>query len=252
MSIWIKICGNTSLEDALVAVEAGVPTDRSSSVGWEAGVPSDRYSSVGLEAGADAVGFVFAPSPRRVTPAEVAAITPHLPPAVEKIGVFVDAALEEIVSTVRLCGLTGVQLHFDAEPELPARLHERLGPEVRILRVIHFSAESAGQHAAQIAEYDQDPHVDAVLVDSRTVTAIGGTGVPFDWNTARTNLFQDSKACRRIAAGGLTPANVAEAIAALRPWGVDAVSGVETAPGRKDPAKVREFVRRARSGNPTS
>jgi phosphoribosylanthranilate isomerase len=76
--------------------------------------------------------------------------------------------------------------------------------------------------------------------------------VPFDWNTARTNLFQDSKACRRIAAGGLTPANVAEAIAALRPWGVDAVSGVETAPGRKDPAKVREFVRRARSGNPTS
>jgi phosphoribosylanthranilate isomerase len=252
MSIWIKICGNTSLEDALVAVEAGVPTDRSSSVGWKTGVPTDRSSSMGWEAGADAVGFVFAPSPRRVTPAEVAAITPHLPPSVEKIGVFVDAALEEIVSTVQFCGLTGVQLHFDAEPELPARLHERLGPEVRILRVIHFSAESAGQHAAQIAKYDQDPHVDAVLVDSRTVTAIGGTGVAFDWDAARTALFRGSRACKRIAAGGLTPANVAEAISALRPWGVDAVSGVEAAPGRKDPAKVREFIRRARSGNPTS
>jgi phosphoribosylanthranilate isomerase len=224
MSIWIKICGNTSLEDALLAVEAG----------------------------ADALGFVFAPSPRRVTPAEVAAITPHLPATIEKIGVFVAADLEEIVSTVQLCGLTGVQLHFDAEPELPARLRERLGPEVRILRVIHFSAESARQHAARIAEYDQDPHVDALLVDSRTVTAVGGTGVAFAWDAARTTLFQDAKARRRIAAGGLTPANVAEAIAALRPWGVDAVSGVEAAPGRKDPAKVREFIRRARTANPAS
>jgi phosphoribosylanthranilate isomerase len=224
MSVWIKICGNTSLEDALLAVETG----------------------------ADAVGFVFAPSPRRVTPAEVAAITPHLTATVEKIGVFVDATLEEIVSTVQFCGLTGVQLHFDADPDLPARLHERLGPEVRILRVIHFSAESAGQHAAQIAEYDQDPHVDAVLVDSRTATAIGGTGVAFAWEVARTTIFQDANERRRIAAGGLTPANVAEAIAALRPWGVDAVSGVEAKPGRKDPAKVREFLRRARTGNPAS
>jgi phosphoribosylanthranilate isomerase len=238
MSIWIKICGNTSLEDALMAVEAGVPTDRPSSVGWEAG--------------ADAVGFVFAPSPRRVTPAQVAAITPHLPPAVEKIGVFVDAALEEIVSTVQLCGLTGVQLHFDAEYDLPARLHERLGSEVRILRVIHFSAESAGQHTAQIAAYDQDPHVDAVLVDSRTAAAIGGTGVAFAWEAARATLFPDANARKRIAAGGLNPDNVAEAIAALRPWGVDAVSGVEAAPGRKDPDKVREFIRRAKSANPAS
>src|ERR1039458_2424422 len=107
MSIWIKICANTSLKDALLAAEAG----------------------------ADAVGFVFAPSPRRVTVAQVTAIVPHLPAAVEKIGVFVDAALEEIVATVQACGLTGVQLHFDADPELPARLRERLGPELRILRV---------------------------------------------------------------------------------------------------------------------
>ena len=225
MSIWIKICANTSLEDALLAAEAG----------------------------ADAVGFVFAPSPRRDTAAQVASITPHLPATVEKIGVFVDAALEEIVTTVRACGLTGVQLHFDADPELPAKLHERLGPELRILRVMHFAAETAGQGAAEIAEHTQNPHVDAVLVDSRTALAAGGTGATFDWAAARIALFQNAEARKRlVAAGGLNPANVAEAIAALRPWGVDVASGVEAAPGRKDPAKVREFVARARFGNATS
>ena len=217
MSLWIKICGNTTLADALVAAEAG----------------------------ADALGFVFAPSPRRVKAEQVAAITPHLPAAVEKIGVFVQAELEEIVSTVQRSGLTGVQLHWDAAHELPARLRERLGPEVRILRVVHFSAESAAQHAAQIAAQARNPHVHAVLVDSCTATAIGGTGVAFDWVEARKALSQDETG-RIIAAGGLNPANVVEAILALRPWGVDAVSGVESAPGRKDAAKVREFVRRAR------
>jgi len=223
MSIWIKICGNTSLEDALLATEAG----------------------------ADAVGFVFAPSPRRVTAAEAALITPHLPAAVEKIGVFVDAAVDEIVATVQLCGLTGVQLHFDAEPELPAKLHERLGPKVRILRVIHFAAKTGGQYAAQIAEHARNPHVNAVLVDSRTEKAVGGTGVAFDWAEARESLFQNAEA-RLIAAGGLGPDNIAEAIRTLRPWGVDAVSGVEAAPGRKDPAKVREFVARVRTGKDRS
>jgi phosphoribosylanthranilate isomerase len=220
MSIWIKICGNTSLGDALVAAEAG----------------------------ADAVGFVFARSPRRVTAERVAAIVPHLPTTVEKIGVFVDAALEEIVSTVHACGLTGVQLHFDANPELPARLHERLWPELRILRVIHFDAENAGQSAAQIAECSENPHVGAVLVDSKMTAAAGGTGMTFDWVEARKALFHNAEARKRlVAAGGLNPANVAEAIAALRPWGVDAVSGVEAEPGRKDAAKVREFIRRARA-----
>jgi phosphoribosylanthranilate isomerase len=220
MSIWIKICGNTSLGDALQAVEAA----------------------------ADAVGFVFAPSPRQVTAAQVAAIVPQLPATVEKIGVFVDAALEEIVTTVEVCGLTGVQLHFDAELELPARVHERLGPKLRILRVVHFGAETGEQHTARIAEYLQNPHVSAVLVDSRTDAAVGGTGVTFDWAAARKLIFPEARTCKFIAAGGLNPANVAEAIAALRPWGVDVASGVEAAPGRKDPAKVREFVARARAG----
>jgi len=120
MSVWIKICGNTSREDALLAADAG----------------------------ADAVGFVFAPSPRRVTPEQVSEIVPRLPTTLETIGVFVDASFEEIESTVLTSGLTGVQLHFIAAPDLPARLRERFGPTLRILRVLHFSSEAAGAAAA--------------------------------------------------------------------------------------------------------
>jgi phosphoribosylanthranilate isomerase len=212
--IWIKICANTSLADARLAVEAG----------------------------ADAVGFVFAPSPRRVTAAEVAAITPHLPAEVEKIGVFVDAALDEIYSTVRLSKLTGVQLHSETGPELPEKLRKDLGPDLRILRVVHFGPQAAEQARA----FAQDPNVNAVLVDSRTSSALGGTGVAFDWAEASRTVFGSAGRYKFIVAGGLSPANVREAIATLRPWGVDVASGVEAAPGRKDPDKVRQFVERAR------
>ena len=212
--IWVKICANTSLEDALMAADAG----------------------------ADAVGFVFAPSPRRVTTAQVAAITPHLPESLEKIGVFVDAAFDEICVTVRVCGLTGVQIHSGADPNLVARLREKLGPALRIVHAVHFGPE-AGQQAAVIAA---DPNVDAILVDSRTATAVGGTGTTFNWDAARATVFGDERTVKLIAAGGLSPENVREAIAILRPWGVDVASGVEAAPGRKDPAKVRDFIAAAR------
>jgi phosphoribosylanthranilate isomerase len=226
--IWIKICGNTSLEDAQLAVEAG----------------------------ANAVGFVLAPSPRRISAADAAAIVAQLPETVEKIGVFVGADAEAIEAAVREIGLTGVQLHFAADPELPEKLRSRLGAELRILRVLHFDAENLAGIAAQLADYAHDSHVDAVLVDSRTGAAVGGTGVAFDWAAAKLTLFQRSeiqgaeiqwRQSRLVAAGGLTPENVAEAIRTLEPWGVDVVSGVEAAPGRKDPEKVRAFVARARA-----
>jgi phosphoribosylanthranilate isomerase len=219
MSLWIKICGNTSLQDALLAVEAG----------------------------ADAVGFVFAPSPRQVTAVQAAAIARKLPPSLEKIGVFVDAPLDQIYSVVRECELTGVQLHFDAAPDLPEKIRKHLGPQMRILRVVHFDAGAAALAAEQISLQVRSPHVDAVLVDSRTATAVGGTGSAFDWASARSTVFLDAIERKLIAAGGLTPANVARAIATLRPWGVDAVSGVESEPGRKDPKKLKDFVARARA-----
>jgi phosphoribosylanthranilate isomerase len=216
MSLWIKICGNTSAADALLAVEAG----------------------------ADAVGFVFAASPRHVTESEVAGIVARLPRTVEKIGVFVDATVEEIYSAVRMCHLTGVQLHWDAAAELPGRLKDHLGHEVRVLRVVHF-----GEGVAErVATYQKDPNVDGLLIDSRTAAAAGGTGVAYDWELAGKTLFQNAMERKLVVAGGLTPENVGEAIAALRPCGVDVVSGVEAEPGRKDAAKVREFVRRARAG----
>jgi phosphoribosylanthranilate isomerase len=215
MSLWIKICANTSLADAQLAAEAG----------------------------ADAVGFVFAPSPRRVTAEQVAEIVPHLPGRQEKIGVFVDAGFEEVVATVETAGLTGVQLHFDAPPALPAQLRERFGPALRILGVVHFDA-AAGERVAAIT---RDANVDALLVDSRTAAAVGGTGLTYDWDVARRSIFGAVAQVKLIAAGGLTPQNVGEAIATLRPWGVDVVSGVEAAPGRKDAAKVRGFIANARA-----
>ena len=219
MSLWIKVCGNTSLEDARMAVDAG----------------------------ADAVGFVFAPSPRRVTVEQVAAIITKLPTSVETMGVFVDATVDEIVGAARGCGLTGVQLHFAASRELPGQLRALLGPGVRILRVVHFGAGAV----EQVAEVAADADVDAVLVDSRAPLAEGGTGVAFDWAGARETIFGRNGRVRMVAAGGLTPANVAEAIVTLRPWGVDAVSGIEAAPGRKDLAKVRAFILNARAAAST-
>lgn len=212
MSIWIKICANTSLLDAQLAADAG----------------------------ADAVGFVFAPSKRRVSVEQAAAIVPHLPPALEKIGVFVDASFEEIAAAAEACGLTGVQLHFEAPPGLAARLHERFGPGLRIVRTVHYDA------ALPLPAVPDDEDIDAILVDSKTPSAAGGTGQAFDWALAATSLFQNPKARKRIAAGGMTPGNVAEAIRILHPWGVDVASGVEAAPGRKDASKVRAFVQQAR------
>jgi phosphoribosylanthranilate isomerase len=215
MSLWIKICANTSLEDALLAVDSG----------------------------ADALGFVFAPSPRRVTLDQVAAITPHLPQAIEKIGVFVDGGFDEIASAIRACGLTGVQLHSAGGIDLAAQLRREFGRGLRILRVVHFGPD-AGREATACAAR---PDIDGVLVDSRTATAVGGTGIAFDWDEARRTVFGGQAAATLVAAGGLTPGNVAEAIATLRPWGVDVASGVEASPGRKEPAKVRDFVANARA-----
>jgi phosphoribosylanthranilate isomerase len=140
-----------------------------------------------------------------------------------------------------------VQLHFDAEQNLPARLRERFGTEFRILRVVHFDVDATDSVTEQIAHHARNPHVDAILIDSRSATAVGGTGITFDWTEARKTIFGDAGSLKLIAAGGMTSANVAEAIATLLPWGVDVASGVEAAPGRKDPAKVRDFVARAKA-----
>jgi len=217
MSLWVKVCANTSLADARLAAESG----------------------------ADAVGFVFAPSPRRVSVEQVAAITPHLPKEIEKIGVFVGAGYDEIAETVARAGLTGVQLHDGISTEIAEQLRRHFGAGLRILQVVHFGTDAAEELNLAAAKES----LDGVLVDSRTATAVGGTGVAFDWEAARRSLFSSDRGLRLIAAGGLTPDNVAQAIDMLRPWGVDVASGVEAAAGRKDPRKVAEFVSNARSAS---
>jgi len=217
--VWIKICANTNLEDAKLAAELG----------------------------ADAVGFVFAPSKRQVTPAQVAEIVPHLPPSLEKIGVFMTRDAGEIAGAVRTAGLTGVQLHGGLDLNLARRLRAELGGRVTITQTLHWTAHGGATNAAELtAQLDEiagEAAVDSVLVDARTPTASGGGGVPFDWKTARDVLARSR--VRLIVAGGLTPVNVAEAIATLRPWGVDVASGVEASPGRKDREKLLHFIQKA-------
>jgi phosphoribosylanthranilate isomerase len=218
--MWIKICANTNLDDAALAAELG----------------------------ADAVGFVFAPSSRGVTAEQVAAITPHLPGTVDKIGVFATLDPDEILSTIRTAGLTGAQLHGAYSPKLVAALATQI-PSLRIIQTCHRNAGQAqpdeASSAASLAELSSAPHVDAVLLDSRTATASGGTGVAFDWGSARKSL-SILGSMRLIVAGGLNPGNVRQAIATLHPWGVDVASGVESHPGTKDPEKLAAFVKNVR------
>jgi phosphoribosylanthranilate isomerase len=213
--MWIKVCANTSLEDAQLAVSEG----------------------------ANAVGFVFAESPRQVTRKQVSEIAPLLPKAIERYGVFVNSSFDEIVATVSECGLTGVQLHTSPDSGLAVRLREHFGAmpahgRLSILRVLHYSSD----FDTELKDLRQDHAVDAVLIDSRTAKAVGGTGVAFDWRAAQTSFLRSAPHLRLIVAGGLRPENVADAIYTLQPWGVDVATGVEAAPGRKDPAKVKAFV----------
>jgi phosphoribosylanthranilate isomerase len=217
--MWVKICANTNLEDAQLAAAAG----------------------------ADAVGFVFAESSRRMTPVQVRGITPHLPDSIGKYGVFVDAPFDEIVAAVEECGLTGVQLHASKNAALALKLRERFSSRpgrerLGILRVIHYSQDLQ----AQLREAQSDAAIDGVLIDSRTANLLGGTGTRFHWHAARSSFSGVASHLRLIAAGGLNPENVGEAIATLRTWGVDVATGVEASPGKKDPAKVKAFVENAR------
>ena len=206
--MWIKICGNTNLEDACFAAESG----------------------------ADALGFIFAASPRRVNAKQARRIIDQLPGKLEKYGVFVDADFEEIVATVAEAGLTGVQLHRSPDATLPARLQRHFAGHLSILRVLHYQAQDFEQQLAALNGED------GVLVDSFTARAVGGTGTKFDWPAARGSFMRAGGHLRLIAAGGLSPENVKQAIEILKPWGVDVVSGVERAPGKKDPARVLAFI----------
>jgi phosphoribosylanthranilate isomerase len=226
--MWIKICANTNLEDAQLAAELG----------------------------ADAVGFVFAPSARRVTAAEVARITPHLPEGVECVGVFPALQAEEIADAAQESGLTAVQLHGGVNLELVRQLDRIFNGQVKLIQTVPWQIDNGDMSAAlvaqQLKEIAAEGLVDRVLIDSKTSSASGGTGVSFDWNAARTTFAEAGTGLKLIVAGGLRSENVAEAIRRLNPWGIDVASGVEQSPGRKSPEKLAAFIRAARESAQTT
>ena len=205
--IWIKICGITNLEDALSAATLG----------------------------ASALGFIFAPSPRRITPGKAADIIAHVPAAVEKIGVFVDEDAAEVIRVARRCGLTGLQFHGSETPDYCAGFALRVIKAVRVM------------NAGSLREIERYPSA-SILLDTYRPRLAGGTGETFPWELAKG--VRENK--RVILSGGLNPGNVGEAVRFLRPGGVDACSGVEATPGEKDPGKMRGFVERARKAYETA
>jgi phosphoribosylanthranilate isomerase len=193
----VKICGITNLDDALAAVE------------W----------------GADALGFVFAPSPRQVTVEQVANIVAGLPPFVCKVGVFADSKLQEIKEAMRVCNLNLAQLHGSESPDFC----EALFPQV--IKSFRVESESI---LALLPQYKAS----AYLLDSYHATLKGGTGQSFDWEIAKKAAYYGPI----ILSGGLTPANVSQAITQVQPYAVDVSSGVESEPGKKDHDKLRAFL----------
>lgn len=221
--MWVKICGNTRLEDCQRAVDLGV----------------------------DALGFIFAHGKRLVTAEHVRTITSQLPPHVATFGVFTQRDPELILRTADAAGIMGIQMHGAFDASLGAVLRERFpkGDSPRLIQVFHWYVDEPADTqqtrlVAELAALADSGLVDAALLDSRTKQGSGGTGVTFDWSAAAA-VVEDSR-LPVIVAGGLRPENVAEAVRVLKPWGVDVSSGVEATPGVKDAVKLEQFVKAAR------
>ena len=178
--------------------------------------------------GAHALGFVFAPSPRQISADEAAAIIRRLPPFLATVALFVDEKPDHIRESMQITGCRYLQLHGSEPPELVAELTGF--PVIKAFRLRH------SQDLEELARY---PDAAAFLLDSYLEGVAGGTGQSFDWSLA-VQARRFSKPI--ILAGGLNPENVAQAIRAARPDAVDVSSGVEAAPGKKDPEKMKRFL----------
>lgn len=201
--MFVKICGITSEDDALLAVALG----------------------------ADAIGFVFAPSPRQVAPQLVYDIVRRLPPGIMPVGVFRNEHPDRVVEIVQGAHLKAAQLHGTETPAATRDIRRRLGFVIKAFPAGSDELARAGEWGA-----------DVILVDG----AQPGSGTTYDWGLVDA-APQDSKI---LLAGGLDPDNVATAIQRVHPWGVDVASGVEREPGRKDPVKLKTFIDAARAAAP--
>jgi phosphoribosylanthranilate isomerase len=204
-----------------------------------------EWARVAAEAGADAVGLIFADSPRRIGPEEAAGIVDVLPPWVAPVGVFVDTPSAEVQRLADRLRLAAVQLHGDEPPEAPAALGS-----VKVIKAVGVATETDLDAARRWRDAAEAAGrlPDAWLVDARVPDGRkGGTGQTADWVLAAR--MQDAGFSPLVLAGGLGPENVAEAVRAVRPWGVDSSSGTEAAPGEKSAEKIRAFVRAVREAD---
>ena len=197
-----KVCGTTNAADAAAAVDAG----------------------------ADALGFIFwQPSPRSVAVDDAAAIAAGVPDRVRKVGVFVDAPLEEITATAERVGLDIIQLHGDEPPDTCASL------PLPVWKALRLASSGRSDDAKLRADAYRGC---TLLVDAGVPGEYGGTGEITDWDAAA----RLAERRRVVLAGGLRADNVARAVEHVRPWGVDVASGVEAEPGRKDKSELRRFA----------
>jgi phosphoribosylanthranilate isomerase len=192
------------------------------------GITNPGDARVAADAGADAVGFIFADSPRCVDAEEARRISIALPDNVIKVGVFVDEEPAEILRISREVGLDLAQLHGDETPEAVTAVQDAGVKVIKALRV-----ESAASLDA-LDEYEAD----LFLLDAHSARARGGTGERFDWGVAKSLKGRDNI----VVSGGLDPENVCEAVEFFEPFGVDASSSLEDGPGRKNDELVRRFV----------
>jgi phosphoribosylanthranilate isomerase len=222
---WVKICGMTSLADALLAVEAG----------------------------ADAVGFVFyEKSPRCVSVETARQIVGQLPANVQKVGVFAGESIERAVETGRHARFDALQLYLLSSGKVAPNGDLQTWAtgngalkNYLALPVAMFLGPGS-KNLAGFAQPRPAGLLDTLFLDSGNSEHPGGTGRRFDWREAKAAVQALSLQQKVVIAGGLSPQNVGEAIEILQPWGVDVSSGVEERPGKKDPEKVRAFVKAVR------
>ncbi|MCM8779102.1 MAG: phosphoribosylanthranilate isomerase [Candidatus Omnitrophica bacterium] len=198
----IKICGITNAEDAQIAVNLG----------------------------AHALGFVFAKSPRKISPEKAQEIIIKLPPFIFSVGVFVNEEAEKIKQIIELCKLNALQLHGEESPKFCQEFRTR----VKVIKAFRIKDERDLQ---VLLRYD----VDAYLLDAFSPTVYGGTGKTFDWDLA----IKAKKILRNrplILSGGLNPQNVKGAIEKVKPYAVDVSSGLEKSPGKKDKVLLEKFI----------
>ncbi|MEE4603966.1 MAG: phosphoribosylanthranilate isomerase [Desulfobacteraceae bacterium] len=203
----VKICGITNYEDAMMAVDLG----------------------------ATALGFIFAASPRQITPPKVRDIIHAIPPFVKTVGVFVNEGPAEIKEMVHYCGLDLVQLHGDESPDL---CHELMPSAIKALRI---------KDASNIqSSLSYQGKVRALLLDTYAKDKAGGTGSTFDWRLA---IKIKELGIPIILAGGLDPSNIDSAIRTVKPYAVDVNSGVEECPGKKSPTLMKDLMKKVRRMN---